>query len=75
MTRKEVLETLEKVQDSVSFKYNHREEVNKAFAIAQADIRLVQELVDITESDLNGEDLNNAIYAVVASARRITKGK
>lgn len=75
MTRKEVLETLEKVQDSVSFKYNHREEVNKAFAIARADIRLVQELVEITESDLNGEDLDNAIYAVVASARRIAREK
>lgn len=36
---------------------------------------LMQELVEITESDLNGEDLNNAIYAVVASARRIAREK
>lgn len=37
MTRKEVLETLEKAQGSVSFKYEHREEVNEAFVIARAD--------------------------------------
>lgn len=70
MTRKEALETLEKTQDSVSYRYTHREEVNEAFAI-----HLIQQLVEITESDLNGEELNNAIYAVVASARRIGREK
>ena len=73
MTRNEVLETLEKLQDSVSYKYTHREEVNEALAIAQCDVRLAQQLVEITESDLNGEELNNAIYVVVASARKIGK--
>lgn len=75
MTRKEALEILERAQDSVSYKYTHREEVNEAFAIARSAIRLIQQLVEITESDLNGEELNNAIYAVVASTRRIGREK
>ena len=71
MTRSEVLTTLEKESETVSFRYEHREEFREAMAIARYDIKAMQELIQIIEGDLKGPEWEDAILKVIQAARRI----
>lgn len=71
MTRTEVLSILEKAGETVSYRYEHREEFREAMAVARYDIKAMQELVKIISGDLKGPEREEAIIDIIRAARRI----
>lgn len=73
MSRDEVLNILETVKEHISFKYEHPEEYNEALTIARLDIKSIQRLLQIDENNLSGNEREQEIRHIIASARRIAE--
>jgi hypothetical protein len=73
MKRPEAMQHIAKAGTSISYRYEHLQEVNEALGIAIEDISGMDRLIKIIESDLKGEEWENAILQVIQEARAYIK--
>ena len=71
--RPEAMQHIAKAGTSISYRYEHLQEVNEALGIAIEDISGMDRLIKIIESDLKGEEWENAILEVIQGARAYIK--
>lgn len=68
MKRSEALIHIAKAGGSVSYRYEHKKEVDEALEIAMKDISVMDKIIEIVEGDGKDEEKARAIMKVVKVA-------